>query len=150
MELDGFAKKIKSYRENNGYSQEQLAAKLYVTRKAVSKWENGKCMPDLQTLCRLSDIIGISIDSLLKQDLTADNNYYNFPKRHNEWISRLAILYVAYAMSLTLAGILTIYIPYYIALLSAGIAGIILLLGTILCRWIWGKRKVGKNQKYRR
>ena len=109
MEFDGFAKKIKSYRENNGYSQEQLAAKLYVTRKAVSKWENGKCMPDLQTLCRLSDIIGISIDSLLKQDLTADNNYYNFPKRHNEWISRLAILYVAYAMSLTLAGILTIY-----------------------------------------
>lgn len=61
--------KIKIARSNKQFTQEELATQLNVSRTAVSNWENGRNYPDLKTLIQISDILDISIDSLLKDDL---------------------------------------------------------------------------------
>ena len=49
------------YRRKNKLSQEQLAEKLDVTRQTISKWELNQSAPDLNFLCQLSEIFGISV-----------------------------------------------------------------------------------------
>ena len=51
-------------------TQEELAVRLGVTRQAVSKWETGTTIPDIEILMNLSEIYGISINDILKADLT--------------------------------------------------------------------------------
>ena len=52
-------------RTEKGLSQEELAAKLYVTRQAVSRWENGETVPNTDTLKLLSQFFEVSINTLL-------------------------------------------------------------------------------------
>lgn len=52
-------------RTQKGLSQDQLAEKLFVTRQAVSRWENGETTPNTETLKRLSGIFDVSINTLL-------------------------------------------------------------------------------------
>lgn len=61
-----FGDNLKKYRTEKGYSQSDIAEKLFVTRQCVSKWENGTTQPDLQALEKLSDLLGVSIDELVK------------------------------------------------------------------------------------
>ena len=56
---------IKTMRRKCGFTQEELAARLMVTPQAVSKWENGSNMPDITQLVPLSQLLGITTDSLL-------------------------------------------------------------------------------------
>ena len=58
--------KIARLRRKNGWSQEELADKMEVSRQAVSKWESGQTMPDLERILRLSPLFGVTIDYLLK------------------------------------------------------------------------------------
>ncbi|QIK58107.1 helix-turn-helix transcriptional regulator [Erysipelothrix sp. HDW6A] len=57
---------LKLNREKMGLTQEQLAEKIYVSRQAVSKWERGESLPDLENIILLSDLYDISIDQLLR------------------------------------------------------------------------------------
>ena len=52
-------------RMKKGWSQEELAEQIFVTRQAVSRWENGETMPNTQTLKQLSKLFDISINTLL-------------------------------------------------------------------------------------
>ena len=52
-------------RTKSGMSQEELAAKVFVTRQAVSRWETGETVPNVETLQLLSDLYGVSINTLL-------------------------------------------------------------------------------------
>ena len=52
-------------RTKNGFSQDELAAKLYVTRQAVSRWENGETVPNTEALKLLSALFDVSINTLL-------------------------------------------------------------------------------------
>ena len=61
--------KIQSLRKKNGWSQEELAEKVYVTRQTISNWENGKSYPDIHSLLLLSNLFGISLDQLIKGDV---------------------------------------------------------------------------------
>ena len=61
-----FSDNLKKYRTAKGLSQNDVAEKLFVTRQCVSKWENGTTQPDLQALEQLSDLLGVSIDELVK------------------------------------------------------------------------------------
>ena len=63
-----FNEKLLSLRRKSGFSQEELAEKLNVSRQAVSRWEMGETMPDAKNLLELSDIFGVSIDSLLRDE----------------------------------------------------------------------------------
>lgn len=63
------AEKITEERKKNGWSQEELADKLGVSRQAVSKWESAGSVPDLQRVIQLADLFGVSTDYLLKDEL---------------------------------------------------------------------------------
>ena len=65
MDLDKIGKFIALNRKNKGLTQEQLAEKLGVTNKTVSRWETGKYMPDLSLLKPLSEELGITLNELL-------------------------------------------------------------------------------------
>ena len=59
---------IAGLRHAAGWSQEELAARLDVTRQSVSKWESGQSVPDAERLVKLSELFGGSVDFLLKGD----------------------------------------------------------------------------------
>lgn len=63
------ANQIKKYRTANGWSQETLAEKAYVSRQTVSNWENEKSYPDIHSLVLLGNIFNISLDELIKGDV---------------------------------------------------------------------------------
>lgn len=63
------ADKIIDLRKKNGWSQEELASQLGVSRQSVSKWESGQSIPDLDRILKMSDIFGVSTDYLLKDDV---------------------------------------------------------------------------------
>ena len=56
---------IAALRKQTGITQEDLANRLNVSNQAVSKWEAGKCCPDIEMLPELSAFFGVSIDELL-------------------------------------------------------------------------------------
>ena len=60
--------KLQLLRKQNGYSQEQLADKLGIARQTLSKWENGQAVPELGNLISLSNLYGITIDRIVKDD----------------------------------------------------------------------------------
>ena len=63
------ADKIMDLRKKNGWSQEELAEKLNVSRQAVSKWEGAQSIPDMGRIIQLSELFGVSTDYLLKDEL---------------------------------------------------------------------------------
>ncbi len=63
------ADKIINERKKLGWSQEELADKLGVSRQSVSKWEGAQSVPDLQRILEMSKIFGVSTDYLLKDDI---------------------------------------------------------------------------------
>lgn len=66
MEL---ASRIKEQRALLGLSQEDLAERIFVSRQTISNWETDKTYPDVQSLLLLSNLFGVSIDSLIKGDV---------------------------------------------------------------------------------
>ena len=64
---------LRALRKQKGYSQEQLAERLNVSRQAVSKWESDNGYPEMESLIILSDLFECTIDDLLKNDLTQHN-----------------------------------------------------------------------------
>ena len=65
MEIE---RKLREARENAGLTQEQLAQAVLVSRQTISNWENGKSLPDIISIMKLSDLYKISVDELLKGD----------------------------------------------------------------------------------
>ena len=59
---------IATRRKELGYTQQQLAEKLNVSDKVVSKWETGRSLPDASMLTDLAEVLGISVNELLKSD----------------------------------------------------------------------------------
>lgn len=65
---DNLAIQLKDARTNTGFSQNDVATILHISRQSVSKWERGVTYPDLDNLIRLSDIYKVSIDELVKKN----------------------------------------------------------------------------------
>lgn len=63
------ADKIIEERKKNGWSQEELASKLGVSRQAVSKWESAGSIPDLKRILQMSELFGVTTDYLLKDEI---------------------------------------------------------------------------------
>ena len=61
--------KLQQLRKQSGLSQEQLAARLTVSRQAVSKWELDETMPDTENVVQLSRLFGVSCDYLLRDEV---------------------------------------------------------------------------------
>lgn len=60
--------KLQLLRKRNGYSQEQLSDKIGIARQTISKWENGQAIPELNGLILLSEVYGVTIDRIVKDD----------------------------------------------------------------------------------
>ena len=63
-----FAEKLKTLRKEKNISQEQLAEKIYVSRQAITKWESGNGIPDIENLIAISNLFNESLDSLLSEE----------------------------------------------------------------------------------
>ncbi len=63
-----FNERLQHLRASRKLSQEELAGHLDVSRQAVTKWENGQAFPDFPNLVRLSELFGVSIDRLIRQE----------------------------------------------------------------------------------
>ena len=59
------AQQIRALRTAKNLSQDGLAEKLYISRQAISKWENGEATPDMDKLVQLAEIFGVSLDYLV-------------------------------------------------------------------------------------
>ena len=60
-----FGERVKAVRTSAGLSQEQFASRLGVTRQAVSNWENGRNLPDIEVVIAMSQTFGVSLDELI-------------------------------------------------------------------------------------
>ncbi len=79
MDVEGasemnLSKQIKKYRDREGFSQEDLAEKIYVSRQTISNWENERSYPDIHNLLLLSVLFDVSLDDLVKGDMEMMKN----------------------------------------------------------------------------
>ena len=66
------ADKIMNLRKKCGWSQEDLADQLGISRQSVSKWESGMSIPDLEKIVKMSALFGVSTDYLLKDEIEGE------------------------------------------------------------------------------
>ena len=128
------ADKIITLRKKAGWSQEELASQLGVTRQSVSKWEGAQSVPDLDKVVQMSRLFGVSTDYLLKDELEeeefVESEADETPLRRvtMEQASRYLALRKACAPKIALAVAMCIASPVVIIFLSAmadaGLGGI--------------------------
>ncbi len=70
--MTNFPHNLSILRRRAGYTQESLAEVLGVSRQAVSKWESGQTLPEASTLLTLADLLGCSLDQLMREELSED------------------------------------------------------------------------------
>ena len=101
--------KIKEARNGVGLTQDQAAEKIMVSRQTISNWENGKTMPDIASVIKMSDLYHISLDELLKGDqnmmkkIEKDTNIV----RSNSRLIAVGIVAIIVAVVVTFASIMT-------------------------------------------
>ena len=69
-----FKDNLIALRKINGYSQDELADKIGVTRQTLSKYETGESLPDIERCKQLAEIFGVSMDDLVNYDKTDGHN----------------------------------------------------------------------------
>lgn len=84
---------ISSQRHEKGFTQKELAEKLNVTDKAVSKWERDVALPDINTIPKLAEILDISIEELIKA-----NSQKNTKNRKTDYLIDLILKAVPLAL----------------------------------------------------
>ena len=147
------ADKIIRLRKKNGWSQEELADKMNVSRQAVSKWESVQTIPDLEKILQLSTLLGVTTDYLLKdeiedEELTNDTSSDTTVKRisieeANTYIEqrKKASWRLALATFLCILSPITIMVLSILAELpnpivtetTAGAVGLTVLFGFVIC-----------------
>lgn len=75
MNQEAIGKFIAACRKEKNLTQMQLAEKLNITNRAVSKWETGKSCPDVSIMMKLCDILGITVNELLSAERISMENY---------------------------------------------------------------------------
>jgi len=67
-------KKLIALRKANGWSQEEFAEKMEISRQAISRWENGTALPDAQNILRISKLFNVTADYLLNDDYKGETD----------------------------------------------------------------------------
>ena len=116
--------KIKYYRGEKEFSQEELAERVYVSRQTISNWENNKSYPDINSIVLISEIFEISIDNLIKGDVEQMKKEIN-----SEEVKKLNFYAIMMAILILVATILLIpmlkfiglygFIPYFVLVACA-------------------------------
>lgn len=104
-------------------SQEELAEKIFVTRQTISNWENNKNYPDIHSLLLLSSLFDISLDQLIKGDITIMKKEIN--KADLEKFNRQSAIFCILLVLLMVSAVpLAVFLGYY-GLVGTGILFII-------------------------
>ncbi len=123
MEQEKIGKFISACRKEKGLTQMQLAEKLNITNRAVSKWETGKSMPDVSLMLDLCGILGITVNELLSGERITMEDYQKKAeenlmelqakkeKAQGEYKAILKILIVTYSSFFVLNMVLNYFFP---------------------------------------
>lgn len=84
-----FCDKLTNLRKKNNMSQEQLADKLNVSRQAVSKWESGQSMPDMEKIFQLCKILNCSLDELIDDRATGNSKTQDNKNNINTYLKEI-------------------------------------------------------------
>lgn len=88
------SEKIVRLRKLNGWSQEDLAEKLNVSRQAISRWEGATAQPDATNILQLSKLFGVTTDYLLNDEYESDNDLPKVKQLNSDGIHQIMILMV--------------------------------------------------------
>ncbi|GAA0441196.1 hypothetical protein GCM10008983_17840 [Lentibacillus halophilus] len=83
MNLEKIAYNIKYLREQNGWTQEYLADQLHISRYVIIRWESHKVTPDLESLLKLSNLFGVTIDHLVGHHSFRDDLLRDFKRMYS-------------------------------------------------------------------
>ena len=86
--------KIVKLRKSNGWSQEDLAEKLNVSRQAISRWEGATAQPDATNILQLSKLFGVTTDYLLNDEYESDNDLPKVKQINSDGIHQIMFLMV--------------------------------------------------------
>jgi transcriptional regulator with XRE-family HTH domain len=120
---------LKEIRENAGLSQEQFAEKLAVSRQAVSKWEHGVAMPDIENLMYISNIFNVSLDTIVKGDKKMENKIIS-DNKNAKLISQLFL--IGFFVAITTISIQNDFQPVWKWGLIVGIIFVIFIIRLLL------------------
>ena len=87
------ADKITALRKKAGWSQEELAEQLGVTRQSVSKWEGAQSVPDMDKVVQMSCLFGVTTDFLLKDELSEEEDYTRENKAKSPVVGAVSGIY---------------------------------------------------------
>ena len=87
------ADKITALRKKAGWSQEELAEQLGVTRQSVSKWEGAQSVPNMDKVVQMSRLFGVTTDFLLKDELSEEEDYTRENKAKSPVIGAVSGIY---------------------------------------------------------
>ncbi len=92
---------IKQLRKAQGWNQEQLAEKAYVSRQTVSNWENEKSYPDVHSLLILAELFGVSLDELIKGDVEVMKKEIKQEsiREYDRWANIFSVMFIAALVS---------------------------------------------------
>ena len=120
-----FNNKLYELRKQKGFSQEELANRLNVSRQTISNWENEKSYPDIHNLLLMSVLFNVSLDDLVKGDVEIMRNKIQHA-RLNKWVVSMVITILLGAIStgpaVSFLGMKGLFIPlllFIVALYSA-------------------------------
>jgi len=132
---------IASCRKEKGLTQAQLAEKLNITDRAVSKWETGKCMPDSSIMLELCNILGVTVNELLSGERIEMNNYQEkvnenlieLKRKDENNMNKNAVISIIYTITMVI-GILVCGICDIA--ISGTLTWSLIVLGSVLITWI--------------
>lgn len=142
MNPEMIGKFISSCRKDKGFTQMQLAEKLNISNRTVSKWETGKSIPDVSIMLELCEILGITVNELLSGERIATMEDYQKKAEQNmvdlqdkkaqaqKSLFRVNLIWLIIAVLLTPAHLAINY--YFPNNQRTGIGELILLIGFIM------------------
>jgi len=82
---------LKVLRKQKGFSQEELAVRVNVVRQTISKWEKGLSVPDADTVMKLAEVFGVSVNELLGEEIAVEENGLEVAEQLSKLNALLAI-----------------------------------------------------------
>ena len=136
------AKNLVELRKSHKLTQSALAEKLNYSDKAISRWEHAETLPDIETLCKVCEIYGVSFEYLLQKEQLKVNNPYVKKEKKGRRVILCLIAISAILLAATIAfstvQALTGNYMWQIYVWSAPIVGIV----AAICNQVWWKSKV--------
>lgn len=115
--MNKIGENIKKVRLKNNLTQRQLAKKLNITDKAISKWERGISLPNIEMLKKLSDTLNVNIETFIKSDSKEEQNNIldkqkNIKKENSKIIKKLVYIFIIILLILSFVLYQKVYLGY--------------------------------------